>query len=412
MSCTDDVDDLMQLPVHSGGLRVPEKQYLGSLRPGPRRKVGALMRSTMRGRGIKAPLRFRVLSSRLPRRIKRHLFSEMGIAGESNKLNAYAEDLLKLPLGRLAEAGSDLTADKAVALRECANIMDSVMVGNDHVKRKALGMYNEWLHGGRTTFALALEGAPGIGKTTFVTKALVRAFGRPVVFINLGGAADVTFLSGHTYTYEGARYGRLAAGLIEAKVMNPIIYFDELDKVSNSARGDEIINTLIHLTDPAQNTHIRDLYFHSVDLDFSKCILVFSYNDPSRISSVLLDRLDRVQMSTPNATETMRVVREQMVPRALARFASVDIEVDDSALQRVCAHHKQDTGLRGVQRSIENIISAAAMCHTYGSTQAVGYTGGKDQNASTIDAGFAEHILQQHSRCTPPSPQRPSTMYT
>ena len=410
MSCTNDLDALMQIPLPSGGLRLPEKQYLVSLRPESRRKVGALMRSTIPR--VKAPLRFRVLRSRLPRRVKRHLFSEIGVAEDSNKLKAYAEDLLKLPFGKIAEADSDLTTDRSVALRACANIMDKAIVGNAHVKCKALAMYNEWLYGGRTTFALALEGAPGIGKTTFVKEALVQAFGRPVVFINLGGAADVSFLSGHTYTYEGARYGRLAAGLIEAKVMNPIIYFDELDKVSNSARGDEIINTLVHLTDPAQNTHIRDLYFHSVPLDFSKCVLVFSYNDPSRISSVLLDRLDRVRMNTPNATETMRVVREQMVPRALERFGSVAFEVHDSALQLVCTRHKHDSGLRGVQRSIENIISAAAMCHTYGSTQVVGYAGGENQNTLTIDAGFAGHILQQHACCMSPSAELPCTMYT
>ena len=108
---------------------------------------------------------------------------------------------------------------------------------------------------------LALQGPMGNGKTTLVKEGIAKAINRPFAFIALGGASDSAFFDGHSYTYEGSHWGRIIDILIESKCMNPVIYFDELDKVSETHKGDEIIHLLTHLTDPSQNSLFQDNYF-------------------------------------------------------------------------------------------------------------------------------------------------------
>ena len=110
----------------------------------------------------------------------------------------------------------------------------------------------------------------GNGKTTLVKEGIAKAINRPFAFIALGGASDSAFFDGHSYTYEGSHWGRIVDILIESKCMNPIIYFDELDKISESAKGDEIVHLLTHLTDPSQNALFQDNYFPGIHLNLSK----------------------------------------------------------------------------------------------------------------------------------------------
>ena len=107
-------------------------------------------------------------------------------------------------------------------------------------------------------------------------------------FLALGGASDSSFLEGHSY-YEGMQQGKIVQILMESKSMNPVIYFDELDKVSDTAKGEEIIGILTHLTDTTQNSAFHDKYFADIDFDLSKCLFIFSYNDESKVNPILKD---------------------------------------------------------------------------------------------------------------------------
>ena len=123
---------------------------------------------------------------------------------------------------------------------------------------------------------LAIQGPMGNGKTTTLIKeGISKSLNRPFAFIALGGASDSSFFDGHCYTYEGARWGRIVDILHKCKCMNPIICFDELDKVSDTSKGDEIINMLIHMTDSSQNKEFHDNYFPGVDIDLSKVLFFF-----------------------------------------------------------------------------------------------------------------------------------------
>ena len=103
----------------------------------------------------------------------------------------------------------------------------------------------------------------GNGKTTLLKNGLAKVLKRPFEMIQLGGASDSSFLAGHSFTYEGSQYGRIVDILIKTKTLNPIIYFDELDKISMTEKGKEIIGILTHITDPSQNQHYQDKYFRN-----------------------------------------------------------------------------------------------------------------------------------------------------
>ena len=162
-----------------------------------------------------------------------------------------------------------------------------------------------------------------VAATTFAKRALASAIGRPFVFIALGGASDAAFLTGHSYTYEGAIAGRLAESLRECKVSDPVIFIDELDKISKGSKGDEIANVLIHLTDREQNSHFRDKYFHGIDIDLSRAIFVFSFNSAKDVNPILLDRINVINMKTPSVEEKITICKKHLIPRAF-RAASCD----------------------------------------------------------------------------------------
>jgi len=150
--------------------------------------------------------------------------------------------------------------------------------------------------------------------TTLIKEGIAKAMNRPFVFISLGGASDGSFLEGHSYTYEGSIYGRIVRGLIETQCMNPIIYFDELDKISKSRKGDEITNLLVHLIDPVQNCHFTDKYFHGLNFDLSRVTFIFSFNDCRNINYILLDRITRVETKYLLISQKILIAQKYLLP--------------------------------------------------------------------------------------------------
>ena len=133
--------------------------------------------------------------------------------------------------------------------------------------------------------------------TSLARNGIAKALKRPFQFFSLGGASDIAHYVGHSYTYEGSIWGRIIDSIMQAGCMNPVLYFDELDKVSSTPHGEEIISMLIHLTDRSQNMQYHDRYFAGVDFDLSQCLFVFSFNDESKVHPVLKDRMNVIQLS-------------------------------------------------------------------------------------------------------------------
>ena len=317
-------------------------------------------------RALTAPLRIQVLQSRLPEAVRLQIFEELR-GGACDKYVAWVRAALRLPLGVLHAAAAPPAAAEApaAAVRAARAALDRAVAGHARAKREVLKLVCQARAGapGAAAYSLGLEGPPGTGKTHFVRHALAPALGRPMVSIPLGGAADVSYLLGSMYTYEGSKEGRLAAALVEAGCCDPIVYFDEVDKISGTERGQEIASVLIHLIDPTANSALRDRYFHGIDLDFSRCTFVFSYNDPRAVSPVLLDRIKRVAMPAPTAEERVEIVARHMVPRAQARLNTA-LALSEGATAAVLAASgaAAGKGMRDAERALDHVLAAAQLC--------------------------------------------------
>ena len=142
--------------------------------------------------------------------------------------------------------------------------------------------------------------------------------GRDFAFIALGGASDSSFLEGHSYIYEGSLWGKIVQIFNGFKIdESSDIYFDELDKVSDTAKGEEIIGILTHLTDTSQNSAFHDKYFADIEFDLNKCLFIFSYNDESKINPILKDRMYHIQTKGYNTKEKVIIAKNYLLPKIL-----------------------------------------------------------------------------------------------
>lgn len=305
------------------------------------------------------PRRLRVACSNLPN--KAEIFNKLS-GHETSKYEAWVDSALDLPIGVYSQPPIDREKDSLKDfLHQTRKIMDEAVSGQTDAKDEVVRLVCQWICSGATnSFAIGLQGAPGIGKTTFAKRALASAIGRPFVFIALGGASDAAFLTGHSYTYEGAIAGRLADSLRECKVSDPVIFIDELDKISKGPKGDEITNVLIHLTDREQNSHFRDKYFHGIDIDLSKAIFVFSFNNARDINPILLDRINVINMNAPSVEEKVTICKKHLIPRAF-KSASHDgkefIEFSDDCIQHIIEEYTNEAGVRDLDRHVIHIVN-------------------------------------------------------
>jgi hypothetical protein len=198
--------------------------------------------------------------------------------------------------------------------------------------------------------------------TTLVKDGISKILGREFAFIALGGAGDSSFLEGHSYTYEGSTWGKIVQILMDSKCMNPVIYFDELDKISDSSRGQEIIGILTHLTDTSQNNQYHDKYFSELDFDLSKCLFIFSYNDENMVNPILKDRMYRIQTKGYDAKEKIVIARNYLLPkiREQVNFNETDVIIPDDTIQYIVGNQqltKNEDGVRNLKRCLEIIYT-------------------------------------------------------
>ena len=247
------------------------------------------------------PQVFRAMESKMPIKVKAEILKKLelsekdGTGSEGYKLMSWIEGALSVPFGiNIEEKVSKDSKLKEIQkyLKNALNVLDSSIYGHQAAKNKILQVIAQNVSNPNSEgIVMGIQGPMGNGKTTLIEEGVSKAIGRPFAHIPLGGATDASFLEGHSYTYEGSQWGKIVDVLIKCKCMNPIIYFDELDKVSSTPKGDEIINVLMHLIDPSQNKYFQDKYFVGIDFDLSKAIFVFSYNDSSLINPILQDRI-------------------------------------------------------------------------------------------------------------------------
>lgn len=201
--------------------------------------------------------------------------------------------------------------------------------------------------------------------TTLVKNGICKSLGLPFGFVPLGGISDGSFLIGHSYTYEGSRWGRIVDILMSCGVMNPILFFDELDKVSNTYHGEEIKNILIHLTDSTQNTDFHDKYFSDLSLDVSRALMIFSFNDRTVIDPILLDRMVVIKTQGYTTKEKVSIVKQHLLQEVCEKYGlkTDDIVMSEAVIRSIISRSEEEQGVRNLKRSLDNIVSQLNLDH-------------------------------------------------
>jgi len=317
------------------------------------------------------PLRFKIINSCMDIKTKSvaieniDKLSEMDVStGEHSKMDHWINGLIKIPFGKyrnLPVKSDSSIEDKKIFIKETYKTLNNAIYGHNEAKTHILQVIGKWIknpHSGGNV--LAIQGPMGNGKTTLVKEGISKVLNRPFAFIALGGASDSAYFDGHCYTYEGSHWGRIVQILQDSRCMNPIIYFDELDKISDTQKGDEIVHMLTHLTDTSQNSLFQDNYFPGVNLDLSKALFIFSYNDESRVNKILKDRMYVIHTKGFKTEEKLKISREYLLPDIMKTFVfeNKDIIFTDEILKEIVDKYTLgEEGVRNLKRCIETIIS-------------------------------------------------------
>ena len=320
---------------------------------------------------IEKPYRMTLLESNIPvqfkaatmKKINSLRYMEPG-SGEYYKIKNWVDTFMKIPFTNY----QDLPISIEDGVEKChdfmANaqkILDEAVYGLNDAKMQIMQMLGQFLTNPKAIgTAIAIHGPPGTGKTSLVKEGISKILNRPFAFIALGGATDSSFLEGHGYTYEGSTWGKIVQILLDSKCMNPVIYFDELDKISDTPRGEEIAGILTHLTDTSQNSQFHDKYFAEINFDLSKCLFIFSYNDESKINPILKDRMYRIKTKGYSGKEKNVIANNYLLPRIReqVKFMENDIIISDDVLSYINENHcHKEDGVRNMKRCLEIIYT-------------------------------------------------------
>jgi ATP-dependent Lon protease len=320
------------------------------------------------------PYKFRILTSGMENYAKNIAIYKANQLQESDpgtgdyyKVKNWLDTVMAIPWGEyrnLHVARPDIPG----YLANARATMDRVIYGQNETKDVIIQIISKMIaNPTKSGNVFAVYGPPGVGKTTIIKDGMSKALNLPFAFLSLGGATDSSFLDGHGYTYEGSTPGKIVDMLKKTKCMNPIFYFDELDKVSDTRKGEEVANLLIHLTDPSQNTLFQDKYLGNINIDISKAIFVFSFNDITKVNPILLDRMELIYVNGFTPAEKLTIAREYLLPELLGTYClqgiddnNPDVVFTDNNLTYIInydglATHEQ--GVRQIKRRLEKVCS-------------------------------------------------------
>ena len=318
---------------------------------------------------IEKPYRMTLLESEIPvqfkaaamKKINSLRYMEPG-SGEFYKIKNWVDTFMRIPFGK--HEGLPISIEDGVEkchdfMENAQKTLDSAVYGLNDAKMQIMQLLGQLLTNPKAIgTAIAIHGPPGTGKTSLVKEGISKILNRPFAFIALGGATDSSFLEGHGYTYEGSMWGKIVQILIDSKCMNPVIYFDELDKISDTPRGEEIAGILTHLTDTSQNSQFHDKYFAEINFDLSKCLFIFSYNDESKVNPILKDRMYRIKTKGYSQKEKTNISKSYLLPKICeqVRFNNSEIIIPEPTVHYIIDHHcNKEDGVRNLKRCLEII---------------------------------------------------------
>ena len=271
---------------------------------------------------------------------------------ESAVIRGYLETLLAMPWKKMSRDNTDVAHAK--------EILDADHYGLEKVKERILEyLAVKKLNKNGTGTIICLVGPPGTGKTS-IAKSVAKALGRKYVRICLGGVRDEAELRGHRRTYVGAMPGRVINAVKNAKVKNPLILFDEIDKMVSDGRGDPAA-AMLEILDPEQNKHFSDHYLE-LPFDLSKAFFICTANGTDTISRPLLDRMEVIELPGYTENEKFHIAKEHLWTKQLAQngITKQQLTITDKALRTVILRYTREAGVRGLERRIASLCRKAA----------------------------------------------------
>uniref|UniRef100_A0A6C0HF68 AAA+ ATPase domain-containing protein n=1 Tax=viral metagenome TaxID=1070528 RepID=A0A6C0HF68_9ZZZZ len=323
-------------------------------------------------------LKRRILDSGMLEKDKKYVLSRLeNIDVEKEKAVEWFESLLKVPFGKYAD--TPIKAEHHPErihkyFDDAYEKLDEAVYGMDKVKEDIINYIAQFISTNNKSSprVIGLHGSAGIGKTVIIRRGLAEVLGRPMKTISMGGIRDSATFVGFEYTYSGSRYGMLSQCLMDAEVMNPIIFMDELDKISLTNDGMDIQNLLIHITDPVQNMTYQDKYFSGVTVDLSKVIFVFAFNDVNLIHPILKDRINIINVPDPDLEAKIIIGKKYLVKEISPNIGFTEGNIifsDDIIRYIIKTYCNKDKGVRGLKKCIETIMLKINTARFLGSRQ-------------------------------------------
>ena len=292
---------------------------------------------------------------------KMNLFSS-----EANVIRNYLDWIIKLPWSKITKPKINLEKSKKV--------LDQNHYALNKIKDRILEFIAVQIKtgGGKGTI-LCLVGAPGVGKTS-LARAIADSLGRQYVKVSLGGIRDEAEIRGHRKTYIGSMPGRIIQSMKKAKVINPLMLLDEIDKMSFDMRGDPS-SALLEVLDPEQNQNFSDHYLE-VDYDLSKVMFVATANNVSNIPIPLKDRMEVIRLSGYTEDEKLNIAKKHLIPKQRIENAvdNKEFTISDEALLTLIRKYTFEAGVRNLNREIANLVRKVVKKIVSGETKQVSIT--------------------------------------
>lgn len=313
---------------------------------------------------LKIPLRFKFLSLNTDINNKKVIINKLNelqkispFSSEYSKLYKMINTISQIPFGKYHKIKYDTISQYLINVSKELN---DKIYGHNETKNQIIRILAQFIvNPNANGYIIGIQGSMGVGKTKLIKDGIAKVLGFPFSFIPLGGISDSSYLKGHLYTYEGSTYGKIVDEIIKAKVMNPIFFFDELDKISSGKYGEEITNTLIHITDTTQNDNFTDKYLEEIKLDLSKSLMFFTFNNIDKVNPILRDRMIIIKADKYSLKEKIELSRNFLIKEICKSYniSNNDIIIEDKDIEYIITKTIEEDGVRNLQRNINNIYS-------------------------------------------------------
>jgi TPR repeat protein len=295
-----------------------------------------------------------------------------------SKMIEWFDHVVKIPFGILNNIKSD---DVSIGqmLINVRKKLDEKLFGMNRIKEELMMILNNKLRTPQNCHnTIALVGSPGVGKTAIIL-ALCNALNLPFYSISMGGKKDAAFFTGHDFTWQGSQPGVIISALQSMKCCNGIIFFDEVDKLTNNEQGMQVSNFLLHITDFTQNHRFIDEYIKQIPVDLSHIWFIFSMNDENKLDATLRNRMTIVNVDGYNNTEKYNIIKNYTIPKFTQELhLENDLIFTDDIIEYIVKKTEKEEGVREVERNIKKILDKINILKSY--------------NESKIDEKLSFHI--------------------